>query len=88
MFCVPFYDFLDQVGKRAAHSFKSETPLLDAMIMFSHEFKTLKSAPSVEQLQKATRPEEFDKTGDPFTPEFVYEAIRQLSRFDSMRVSL
>lgn len=85
MFCLPFYDFLDQVGKRAAHSFKSETPLLDAMIMFLREFKTIKSAPSAEQLQKITRPEEFDKNGDPFTPEFVYEAIRQLSRFESMR---
>lgn len=31
VFCVPFYDFLDQVGKRAVHSFKSETPLVDAM---------------------------------------------------------
>jgi ubiquitin carboxyl-terminal hydrolase 10 len=29
--CVPFYSFLDQVGKRAAHSFKSGTPLIDAM---------------------------------------------------------
>ena len=31
LFCVPFYDFLDQVAKRAVHSFKSETPLVDAM---------------------------------------------------------
>lgn len=31
MFCVPFYDFIDQVGKKAAHSFNSETPLIDAM---------------------------------------------------------
>jgi len=31
VFCIPFYDFLDQVGKRAAHNFKSDTPLLDAM---------------------------------------------------------
>jgi len=28
---VPFYDFLDQVSTKAAHSFKSETPLVDAM---------------------------------------------------------
>jgi hypothetical protein len=31
VFCVPFYDFLEQVGRNAAHSFKSETPILDAM---------------------------------------------------------
>lgn len=31
IFCAPFYDFLDHVSKKAIHSFKSETPLLDAM---------------------------------------------------------
>jgi hypothetical protein len=31
VFCAPFYIFLDQVGKSAAHSFKSDTPLIDAM---------------------------------------------------------
>ncbi|KAH7148487.1 hypothetical protein EDB81DRAFT_464222 [Dactylonectria macrodidyma] len=85
MFCVPFYDFLDQVSKRAVHSFKSETPLIDAMIMFMHEYKLIKSAPSVETLRRALKNEELERYGEPFTPEFVYEAIRQLSRFASMR---
>ncbi|KAJ3480367.1 hypothetical protein NLG97_g8085 [Lecanicillium saksenae] len=85
MFCSPFYDFLDQVSKRAAHSFKSETPLLDAMIMFMHEYKVLRSATTNEQLRKVIRGEEIERYGEPFTPEFVYEAIRQLSRFASMR---
>lgn len=31
MFCVPFHNFLNQVSKRAVHSFKGETPLVDAM---------------------------------------------------------
>lgn len=31
VFCGPFFNFLDQVSKRAVHSFKSETPLIDAM---------------------------------------------------------
>ena len=31
VFCIPFYDFLEMVGKNAKHSFKSETPLIDAM---------------------------------------------------------
>lgn len=31
VFCVPFYIFLEKIGKKAAHSFKSETPLMDAM---------------------------------------------------------
>lgn len=85
MFCIPFYDLLDQVSKRAAHSFKSETPLIDAMIMFMHEFKVQKSADSIEALRKSLRGEDLEKFGEPFTPEFVYEAIRQLPRFSSMR---
>ncbi|KAK7431771.1 hypothetical protein QQZ08_001711 [Neonectria magnoliae] len=85
MFCVPFYDFLNQVSQRAVHSFKSETPLIDAMIMFMHEYKLIKSAPSVEALRRALKNEEIERYGEPFTPEFVYEAIRQLSRFASMR---
>jgi ubiquitin carboxyl-terminal hydrolase 10 len=31
VFCSPFYNFLDQVGKSATHSFKGDTPLIDAM---------------------------------------------------------
>ncbi|KAL6892410.1 hypothetical protein HDV57DRAFT_179722 [Trichoderma longibrachiatum] len=83
--CVPFYDFLDQVGKKAAHSFKSETPLVDALIMFMREFKVLKSAPSVEQLNRILKSEDLERYGEPFTPEFVYDAIRHLPRFASMR---
>lgn len=31
VFCIPFYNFLEVVGANAKHSFKSETPLIDAM---------------------------------------------------------
>ncbi|XP_044717095.1 ubiquitin carboxyl-terminal hydrolase domain-containing protein [Hirsutella rhossiliensis] len=85
MFCVPFHDFLDQVSKRAIHSFKSETPLVDAMIMFMHEYNIIDSAPSANQLHSKLKSEDLEKYGEPFTPEFVYEAIRQLARFASMR---
>ncbi|KAI0017696.1 cysteine proteinase [Xylariomycetidae sp. FL0641] len=85
IFCIPFYDFLDQVGKKAAHSFKSETPLIDAMIMFMREYKVIDSAVSVEQLRRRLKSEELEQYGEPFTPEFVYEAIKTLPRFASMR---
>ncbi|PHH74312.1 hypothetical protein CDD82_4980 [Ophiocordyceps australis] len=85
MFCTPFYNFLNHTSKRAVHSFKSETPLFDAMVMFSREFKPLASASSSEQLQRKLKTVDFDKYGEPFTPEFVYDAIRQLPRFASMR---
>lgn len=85
IFCIPFYDFLDQVGKKAAYSFKSETPLIDAMIMFMREYKVIDSAISAEQLCRRLKSEELEQYGEPFTPEFVYEAIRKLPRFASMR---
>ncbi|KAF4334424.1 ubiquitin thiolesterase [Fusarium beomiforme] len=72
-------------SKRAAHSFKSDTPMIDAMIMFMHEFKIIKSAAGIDSLRTALKNEELERYGDPFTPEFVYEAIRQLPRFASMR---
>lgn len=85
VFCVPFWDFLDQASKKAAHSFTSETPLIDAMIMFLHEFKVIDSAVSVDQLKKRLKNEELEQYGEPFTPTFVYEAIKKVPRFSSMR---
>lgn len=85
VFCVPFFDFLDQVSKKAAYSFDSKTPLLDAMIMFMREFKVIDSAASAEQLRRRLKSEELEQYGEQFTPEFVYDAIRKLPRFASMR---
>lgn len=55
-------------------------------IMFMQEYKVLDSAPSAEQLQRKLKSDDFNTYGEPFTPEFVYGAIRQLPRFASMRV--
>ncbi|KAH7026276.1 uncharacterized protein B0I36DRAFT_249078 [Microdochium trichocladiopsis] len=85
IFCLPFYAFLDEVSKKAAYSFKSETPLIDAMIMFMREYKVIDSAVSVEQLRRRLKNEELEQYGESFTPEFVYDAIRKLPRFASMR---
>lgn len=85
VFCIPFYDFLDQVGKKAVHNFKSDTPLIDAMIMFMREFPTLDSATTSEDLQKKIKTSQLEKFGDAFTPDFVYDVIRTLPRFASMR---
>ncbi|KAI9819821.1 MAG: hypothetical protein M1832_003896 [Thelocarpon impressellum] len=85
IFCVPFYGFLDRVGKQAAHSFKSDTPLLDAMILFMREFSVIDSALSAEQLKLRLKDAELEQYGEAFTPEFVYEVIRSMPRFASMR---
>ncbi|KAF2176214.1 cysteine proteinase [Zopfia rhizophila CBS 207.26] len=85
LFCVPFYDFLDQVAKRAVHSFKTETPLVDAMIMFMRDFKVIDSAVSVEKLRLRLKDTELEQYGDPLTPEYVYDVIKRLPRFDNMK---
>ena len=82
-FCTPFYDFLDQVGQKAAYSFKSGTPMLDAMISYVREFTVIDRAEPSE-LRRRLKNADFDRHGDPFTPEFVYLATREVPRFSSM----
>ncbi|KAG0072923.1 hypothetical protein BGZ89_001598 [Linnemannia elongata] len=69
--CPPFYNLLMQIGKHVVHSFKSKTPLVDSLIMFLNEF----------HVAKKNQPD----YGPPFVPEYVYDALRGLKRFDSMR---
>ena len=52
------------------------------------EFKVIDSAVSVDQLRRRLKNEELEQYGDAFTPEFVYDAIRKLPRFSSMRVRI
>ncbi|KAF3918396.1 hypothetical protein ABW20_dc0104705 [Dactylellina cionopaga] len=82
LFCGPFFLFLDLIGRNVAHNFKSETPLLDAMIVFMREFHRIhpNNSHSDDKMfaEKAL-------AGDPFVPEYVYEAVRGLKRFSSMR---
>lgn len=85
VFCVPFYDFLDQVRSRTVHSIKSDTPLLDAMIMFMRDLPVLSTAQNAELLRRTLKPEQLEKYGDPITPEYIYDAIKHLPRFQSMR---
>ncbi|KXT12295.1 hypothetical protein AC579_5659, partial [Pseudocercospora musae] len=87
VFCVPFYNFLDQVRQRTVHSMKGDTPLVDAMIMFMREFKVLAGAESVGVLRSLLRQEQLEQYGDPVTPDYVYEVIRKLPRFAGMRAS-
>ncbi|KAJ5272806.1 hypothetical protein N7478_007931 [Penicillium angulare] len=83
--CVPFHQFLDYVGQKAVHSFQSDVPLIDAMIMFMREFRVIDAATSEDQLRMRLKPNELEQYGDSFVPEFVYEMIRQLPRFRDMR---
>ena len=55
-------------------------------IMFVREFPVIDSALSVEQLRMRLKENELEQYGEAFIPEFVYEVIRRLPRFSSMRV--
>lgn len=50
------------------------------------EFPVIDSAVSVEQLRMRLKINELEQYGDAFIPEFVYQVIRRLPRFSSMRV--
>ncbi|PWY78450.1 cysteine proteinase [Aspergillus sclerotioniger CBS 115572] len=83
--CAPFYQFLEHIGRRASHSFHSEFPMIDALIMFMREFRIIDAAETEEQLRLRLKPNELEEYGESFIPEFVYEVIRQLPRFRDMR---
>ena len=55
--------------------------------MFMREFPLIDSAVSLEQLRMRLKENELEQYGEPFTPDFVYDVIRRLPRFSTMRVS-
>lgn len=79
---------MDQVRQRTVHSMKSETPLVDAMIMFMNEFKVLSSADSASALRSSLTQQQLEQYGESVTPQYVYDAIARLERFNGMRVSV
>lgn len=55
------------------------------MIMFMRDLPVLASAPNVEGLRKVLKPDQLERYGEPITPEYIYDAIKHLPRFQSMR---
>jgi ubiquitin carboxyl-terminal hydrolase 10 len=53
--------------------------------MFMREFKTIDSAESADKLRMRLKDQELEQYGDSITPEYVYDTIKQLPRFSSMR---
>ncbi|KAI9834477.1 MAG: hypothetical protein M1826_002631 [Phylliscum demangeonii] len=85
IFCTPFSQFLERVGQHSKHSFKDNTPLLDGLILFLREFKVIDSASTPEQLKMRLKESELEEYGEAFIPDFLYDVIRRLPRFSSMR---
>lgn len=83
VFCMPFYNFLQQVRQNVVHSFKdtSQTPLIDVMIDFMAEFRAVTSADDLDQLRRKLKKEDYQSNGDSFLPDMVYNCIRKLSAF-------
>ncbi|KAI9323458.1 hypothetical protein BX666DRAFT_2016709 [Dichotomocladium elegans] len=75
--CPPFYNLLKTIGTHVVLSLKSKTPLLDSMIEFINEFRPEPPANGKEQ--------NLEPYGEPFVPEYVYDALRGQKRFDSLR---
>ncbi|KAA1132644.1 hypothetical protein PGTUg99_004273 [Puccinia graminis f. sp. tritici] len=91
--CSPFFNLLNHIRRIVAHDFKSQTPLLDAMIAFLHEFQTVDPTDlqpildSTGQLKKYQLPTSAAhlRQGDPFIAESVWMATKDNFRFDAMR---
>lgn len=50
------------------------------------EFSIIDSAMSVDQLRMRLKDDDLEQYGEAFTPEFVYDQIKRLPRFSTMRV--
>lgn len=50
------------------------------------DFKVIDSATGVEKLRLRLKDTELEQYGEPLTPEYVYDAIKRLPRFDNMKV--
>ncbi|KAK9371042.1 hypothetical protein V1509DRAFT_615605 [Lipomyces kononenkoae] len=79
LYCVPFYAFVDTMGKKLTHRFNSETPILDSLILFVQEFD-----PKVVS-RFGNNTTKISPFGEPFIPELVYDALRANTLFANTR---
>ncbi|KAI9358563.1 hypothetical protein DFJ73DRAFT_622187, partial [Zopfochytrium polystomum] len=68
--CVPFYNLVRRLSEDIKHTFKSKTPLLDAMYNF---------------LQDAFLTSTLRTDTEAFAPEYVYDALRSLKKLSSSK---
>ncbi|KAJ2542166.1 hypothetical protein IWW35_005658 [Coemansia sp. RSA 1878] len=75
LYCEPFCSMLRHIKKSVVFSFNSNTPLLEALIRFVHEFRADRTP--LEQLETGLE--------SPFVPEDVYEALQKKNVFQTLR---
>ncbi|KAK6905233.1 hypothetical protein I203_106053 [Kwoniella mangroviensis CBS 8507] len=92
VYCSPFTELFEELGKRLKADLARKTPLLEAMIIFLREFNAPFPPPSAPLLNAPTvsgtstpKGKGKDPRREAFIPENVYDAMKENKRFDSMR---
>lgn len=87
VYCPPFYRLFVELGKYVAnpqvnYDYSKSAPLVASTVQFLKEFE-----PKVESFANIDDTDGFDGI-DSFLPTYVYVAMKEKKRFDSMGVSL
>nr|XP_031857112.1 uncharacterized protein CI109_007505 [Kwoniella shandongensis]KAA5524183.1 hypothetical protein CI109_007505 [Kwoniella shandongensis] len=92
VYCSPFTELFEELGKRLKADLARRTPLLEAMIIFLREFNAPFPAPGTATPNgnatngtSTPKGKGRDSTREAFIPENVYDAMKENKRFDSMR---
>lgn len=80
VYCAPFYNLFNLIGREVPADFGNATPLMEAVIHFLREFLPADANTSTDGQDAAIA-----AASEPFVPEFVYDAMRLNKRFDQMR---
>lgn len=86
VYCPPFYNLFDRIGREVRQKINSRTPLMDAMVMFIREFRLLRelAAQTGKQGERAAQAA-LELIGDAFLPDNIYRSMAGNPRFSIMQ---
>nr|ODN87589.1 hypothetical protein L203_03368 [Cryptococcus depauperatus CBS 7841] len=96
VYCSPFTELFEELGKRLKADLAKKTPLLEAMIVFLQKFVISSGQQQIQQAESSAHTNgqqgqegkaklEPKREPEAFIPENVYDAMKENKRFDSMR---
>lgn len=93
LYCPPFFRFFNELGRLVGtgERIMNDAPLTNATIEFLKDFyeadkpKESPTSPGRKGKDRATQ-EESDEFPESFIPTYIYDAMKEKKRFDSMRV--
>lgn len=86
VYCPPFYNLFDRIGREVRQKISSRTPLMDAMVMFIREFQLLSDIAAHNGLVgEHAKQTALENIGEAFGPDNIYKSMRGNSRFNSMQ---